>query len=122
VVTLVPLSEAAYPELIASVEARTGFKPEAVGGDKALGRRDLREWNAYNEIATVSAIPTRNREIRDRDRLRTDSYDEYAFAFCECCDGPTRRVGVRTNRRTGEPCVVFPPRTSTIDDHCAAGG
>jgi hypothetical protein len=73
VVTLVPLSEAAYPELIASVEARTGFKPEAVGGDKALGRRDLREWNAYNEIATVSAIPTRNREIRDRDRLRTDS-------------------------------------------------
>ena len=109
---------AAYPELMAAVEARTGFKAENSAGDKALGRRDLREWNAMNEIGTISAIPTRNRQIKDRDRLRTDSHDEYGFAFCECCDGPTRRVGIRKHGRTGEPYVVFrclDPKTAACE-------
>lgn len=108
----------AHQALMAAVEARTGFKPENVAGDMALGRRDLREWNAMNEIGTISALPTRNREIRDRDRLRTDSHDEYGFAFCECCDGPTRRIGIRKNRRTGEPYVVFrclDPKTAACE-------
>lgn len=89
-----------------------------VAGDKALGRRDLRRWNAMNEIGTVSAFRPPDTHVKNRDQLRTDSHDEYGYAYCECCDGPTRRVGTRKNRRTREPYVVFrclDPKTAACE-------
>ena len=95
----------AYDDLIDAVEQRTGYKPEAVAGDKALGRRDVRKSNADNEIATISPHRSPNTHIRDRSWLRTDDHDEYGFVICECCSGPTSRVGIRKVR--GRPQLVF---------------
>jgi len=119
VVVAADVNEAdAYDSLIAAVVERTGYKPEVVAGDKALGRRDLRTKNALNEIATVSAHRQPNTHVRDRSQLRTDDYDEYGSAVCEHCNGPTRRIGIRKVR--GKPQVIFrclDPKTPACEHH-----
>ncbi len=107
----------AYKALKDAVRERTGYLPEMICGDKAMGRRDVREANALDEIGTVSPFRAPDTHVKDRSQLRTADHDEYGYAFCEYCDGPTRRVGIRKIR--GKPTVIFrclDPKTAACEN------
>ena len=79
--------------------------PEAYVGDR--GATITRTKERFNELGIALLTPHRkqNQEMTDRERLRTDTHDEYGFKVCEHCGGATRRTG--TEVRNGRMVAVF---------------